>query len=483
MKTFYTALFTIIFGSTYISSQALPTQSPTATEAYLEQIANYEFEAALQTADAMLTDAANCKASARFWLGTVAFADGDLQRAEQYFADGLALQESGGRAKYWLSHAIGKTGWSQPAEMLSFIKRSQQLPAINPRYVQKIAYVMVQKLDAPTGENGSGPRISMEMTPGQQKHGMLSLNILRRYLQLFSNGQVDLQISSYPIDRTARKVDNRNIVTLSSLEPWDLEPSLLMNSAIADNDLLFIAFPRKGGNAIATIGAFSLLPGIISSPTRTGMYIPSGWLTMINFPQIFHEYMHTVEYAMVWAGMKEFHATSHGNDEERVEALTHIPTAKTGETDWAEYFFARTIPEFAAELETKNHNNGYEYIFGLSSKHKHSLPSSAMQRLYERLQRHGSKSLLEARDNAEKLMTSAYSAYNKDQKPALAASRALEAFKTFPYNSGYYGKTKWFVENSKLKKAELETMLAQLNEEASQAGIVTNVRDIQIGNH
>jgi len=476
MKAFYTALFLVMTGFSCLaaqtaSDQAMATQVAATSDLYLEQIANYDFQAALKTADSLPSDPSNCKASARFWLGSVAFAEGDFQLAEQYFVAGLALQEQGGRAKYWLGHAIGKTGWSQPAEMLGFIRRSQQLPATTPRYVQKIAYLLVKNIDAPTGDNDSGPRITMELTPAQEKHGLLSLNILRRYLQLFSKGQMDMQISTYRLDRTALKVDGRNIVSLVSLSPWDLETSQLMNAAIAGNDIIFTAFPRKGGNAIATIGSFPLLPGILSSPTRTGMYIPSGWLTLVNFPQIFHEYMHTVEYAMVWAGMKEFHATSHGDDEERVEALTHIPTLKTGETDWAEYFFAHTIPDFAAMLETKNHKNGYEYIFGLSIKHQHSLPGSAMKSLYQRSQSEGTVTLLATRDAAEKLMASAYTAYNKDRKPALAASRALEAFTLYPYYPTYFGKAKWFIEYSKLKKPELEAMLAQLHAEAVRIGL------------
>lgn len=362
-----------------LSDQLLPKDN------YSRLIRKMEFEKARDFCDTLPKDKRNCKASAMFWLGAKEFANRNDEKAEKYFITGLEFKKTNGKVADWIPYKVNHTGWGNPEDMLRYIQKSKTLDVKEPKYTQTFTYVIIANTD--TG------KIQKQMDPCLALHGLLSLKVLQRYIELFSDNQLTIDIKIVNLTQTATLLNDRNYIMLSGLVPWDENLSLQMNQIAAESDLVFIAFPRFGGNANANYGSFPIVPKLANSPFRTYIKMPSEWLTMINFPQIFHEYMHTVEFHMNRNGDKKFHATSHGADGKRVEEITGLSTASTGETDWAEHLFANRIRELAIKLELSKQKNGWEQIFGIHLQNKNLYTETQVREFYKKYKEMPSKEI------------------------------------------------------------------------------------------
>ncbi|GBF48532.1 hypothetical protein LPTSP4_00310 [Leptospira ryugenii] len=251
--------------------------------------------------------------------------------------------------------------------MLKYAIQSRELTLKSDGYVQNVTYLIISRTNTLDSKE-TKKKIDRFFNPCLALHGYLSLQVLSRHIELFSNGALRLQLNPIWLDKTATRLNDKNYIMMSSLSPWTEDLSLLMHEITKESDLVVIAFPREGGNANANYGKLPIVPGLVQSPTRTFIKLPSEWMRMLNFPQIFHEYMHTVEFLMNRKGEKEFHATSHGADGKKVQALTGLPTETTGETDWAEVLFKRQIQWKVDDIATKNAMNGWQSLFGIRSE-------------------------------------------------------------------------------------------------------------------
>ncbi|TGL58129.1 hypothetical protein EHQ58_12155 [Leptospira ognonensis] len=382
----YTILFFCVLVSTGLSAISIEEElknkcqfeddQPLPKDKYSRLIHKMEFEKARDFCDTQPKDKKNCKASARFWLGAREFANREDETAETYFLEGLEFKSANGKVVDWIHNKGNHTGWGNPEDMLRYVQKSKTLDSKEPKYIQTLTYVIVA--------NTETEKLQKRMDPCLALHGLLSLKVLKRYIELFSENQLTIEIKMINVTQTATRLNERNYIMLSGLAPWDENLSLQMNQIATESDLVFIAFPRFGGNANANYGSFPIVPKFANSPFRTYIKMPSEWLTMINFPQIFHEYMHTVEFHMNRNGDKKFHATSHGSDGKRVEEITGLPTSSTGETDWAEHLFANRIRELAISLELSKQKNGWEQIFGIHLQNKNLYSETQIKELYKK---------------------------------------------------------------------------------------------------
>jgi tetratricopeptide (TPR) repeat protein len=341
-----------------------------------------DFPKAKDYCDNLAKDSKNCRASARFWLGIESYAEGNFELAESYFKQGIEIKNKSGKAVHWIAYKDTHSGWGNPEDMLKYIQSSVTIPKVPARYNQTLTYLIVSRTDTSTDSN-TKKTIQKEMKPCLAAHGYLSLNVLKQHIRLFSQGKLSLQIKTIELSQTATKLDTKNYIIMDSLRPWDESLSIQMNKIVSESDLVFVAFPRSGGNANANYSSLPIVPKLAKSPFRTYIKMPSEWLTMINFPQIFHEYMHTVEFHMIRNGDKKFHATSHGADGKRVQVITGLPTETTGESDWAENLFMNQIQNLANEIEEKKAKNGWEQIFGIHIQNTNKFTENDIKELYK----------------------------------------------------------------------------------------------------
>ncbi len=479
--TFYLFCVVSLYADATIESlknRCLSANTEISTENEFQRLTGrLEFQKAKEYCDNLTSDPSNCKATSRFWLGVDAFAEGEFEKAENLFREGLELKARYGKNKNWISHKVGVSGWGNPEDMIQYIQRSKSLEPFETEYSQNVTYLIIDNTDTSANLTAGKKVVTKKMDPCLALHGYLSLKVLRKYIELFSNGKLTLKINSIYVTQTGTKLDGKNYLILDSLTPWDEGFSKQMNAIITESDLIFLSFPRDGGNALASMGEVNVVQNILYSPSRNLIRMPSEWLSMINFPQIFHEYMHTVEFNMNRNGMENFHATSHGADAKLVEALTGLNSDTTGESDWADYFFQNTIPTLADDIKSKSNANGWEKIFGIHKSKKNFISDITIKKLYEEIAESGSESLLTRQKEAGSLMSTAYTSFNRESNPGKAANIAVSSYLKFPFDPTFYRKAKWFVEHSRLNLKEKSDLIERLNETAKIYGIdILNLR-------
>ncbi|MCZ8342485.1 MAG: hypothetical protein O9301_05600 [Leptospira sp.] len=338
-------------------------------DTYARYVRQLQFEKAKEYCDSLPTDTKNCKASSRFWLGTSEFAKGNLENAEKFFQEGIELMGPSRRVADWIRDKPKQTGWGRPEDFLKYIQNSKKLNPSRPKYTQVVTYFIIDQTNTKSDPNAN-KKVERHMDVCLAVHGNLSLSILKKYVELFSQGHLSLDIRSLFVPKTITKIYKNDFPALGSLSQWDENFSLFMKQVTQESDLIVFAYPRWSGSALASFSKIPIVPKVLNSPLRTHIKIASEDLSIINYPRLFHEYLHTVEYNMRRNGDKLFHATSHGSDGKKVEAITGLKTEETGETDWAEHHFANRIPDLVKKLEFKNSMNGWQDIFGVRIKFK-----------------------------------------------------------------------------------------------------------------
>jgi hypothetical protein len=404
--------------------------------------------------DALPKDKFNCRASSRFWLAFEYYAIGEFEKAEQLFTEGLDLVRQFGSTKEFIQFRPGKTGWGNPEDFLRYVKSAKQMNWSEPAYVQNISYLVISDTNA---TNSAKPEIKVytkAMDPCLALHGLHSLKVLRQSIRIFSQGKIEMQIHPTSWKKTVTVLDGKNLPNLSSVVPWDRQTSIYFNEILKENDLVFLTFPRNGGNATAQSSGLPIIPGLITSKRRYMIRLPSEWLRLENYPQIFHEYMHTVEFAMIQNGDKNFHATHHGSDSKRIGEITPLDPNLTGESDWAEYFYPNNITSLVKNLEATGHKNGWEKLFGTHIHFKNNFETAQINKVWSLLDELGEEEIKNRKSKSKQLIDFAYTAYNKEKNYKKAAELAVSAFELLPYSVTYHKKSKWFIENGKLSKNE-----------------------------
>lgn len=341
-------------------------------DTYARYVRQLQFDKAKEYCDSLPKDPKNCRASSRFWLGTSEYAIGNLEAAEKLFQEGIEIMGPSRRVADWIRDKPKQTGWGRPEDFLKYIQNSKNLNPSSPKYTQVVTYFIIDQTNTKSDPNAE-KKVERHMDACLAVHGNLSLSILKKYVELFSQGNLTLNIRTVYVPKTITKIYKNSFPAIGSLSPWDENFSLFMNQVTEASDLFVFAYPRWSGGALASLSKIPIIPNILNSPQRTHFKIASEDLTMIQFPRLFHEYLHTVEYNMRRNGDKSFHATSHGKDGKKVEAITGLKTEETGETDWAEHHFANRIPNLVKNLESKNSVNGWQDIFGIHIKFKNKI--------------------------------------------------------------------------------------------------------------
>ncbi|TGN14659.1 hypothetical protein [Leptospira ilyithenensis] len=389
----------------------------------------------------------DCRASARYWSAVKEFSEQRFESSLDKFK--TAKQILGGKddPKDWQK----RPGWGATDDMIRYLEKRSSLGKTDAEYKQKVAFIYLSETDAEQG----GKRFQSKLDPCTIGHLNLSMGLVARYLETFTNGRFSLEFENLIFNTKVTKLETK-MVSLTSLQPWTEDFAVQLGEINRKFDTLLVVFPQVGGRATGGSNFFPIIPGVLNGEIRGTISLPAGWATVSNYPQIFHEYLHTVEM------MTGIESTSHGSAQQaRIEAFTGLP--KSGESDWAEWFFRNTILEKVNQASEKKGGSGWKTVFGRSASFPFLLSDESIRKLYRLKNEKGEDYVKELRNKAEEYNKQAYKLYNS-QKNKEAAEQSFLSATTFPWTFLYIKNAKWFIENSSLKKDSKEIMLEKLKE-------------------
>lgn len=273
-----------------------------------------------------------CPVSVRNWLGIREFSRGNYAAAEKWFADSEQFASAVGKAPTWNK----KKGWGALEDIRRYLKQRRELGNITPEYVQRIRvlYPRYTRATAPFTKK----QLVYDATPCRLKHVELNFGVLKQYVELFSRGKVSIAVDYQVVDGTVTRFNKGGSGIIESIDPWSEQLANVLNDTGKNYDLLWFLYPYKGGVAYGGIGRLPLSQDGKQQVGMRRVWFPDGWGKFSNFPQFFHEYLHTVEFSN---GVK---ITTHGA-KETARILRETGLSKgLGETDYAEWHFAHTIP-------------------------------------------------------------------------------------------------------------------------------------------
>ena len=273
-----------------------------------------------------------CPVSVRNWIGIREFARGNYEVAEKWFEESERYASSVGKAPTWNK----KKGWGALEDIRRYLKERRELGNITPEYVQRIRvlYPRFTRASAPY----TSKQLNYDATPCRLKHVELNFGVLKQYVELFSRGKLSIAVDYQVVDGAVTKFQKGGKGVIESIEPWNDQFVNLLSDTGKNFDLLWFLYPYKGGVASGGLGRLPLNQDGKQGIGMRRVWYPDGWGKFTNFPQFFHEYMHTVEFSN---GIK---ITTHGA-KETARILRETGLSKgLGETDYAEWHFAHTIP-------------------------------------------------------------------------------------------------------------------------------------------
>lgn len=329
-----------------------------------QNITNYIVNFAFDEGLAYCGDSGKCSATIRNWLAVREFSQGNYAAAEKWFAEAESLAAAHPPSATWKK----KRGWGALDDVRRYLAARKYLGSVTPEYVQKIRVIYPRRTRA-LGPDG-GKVLKYDGSVCNLRHLELNFGLLKQYIELFSRGKVSLAVDYQVVDADMTRMAKRGKGVLESLSPWGAEMDKLMADSAQNYDLVWFMYPYKGGIASGGLGR---LPLDQSGKNTVGMrrvWYPDGWARYGNFPQFFHEYMHTVEFSM---GIK---ITAHNAaDTARILKQTGLSRG-LGETDYAEWHFANTIPG----------KKSYEKAFGYPARKRQQ--STADEDLPEEIPMH-----------------------------------------------------------------------------------------------
>jgi|GEM_PF-7056148 len=310
-----------------------------------QNITNYIVNFAFEEGLTHCGDSSKCSATIRNWLAVREFSQGNYAAAEKWFSEAESLAAQYPPSATWKK----KRGWGALEDVRRYLAARKELGAITPEYVQKIRVVYPRRTRA-TSPNGK--TVKYDGNVCNLRHLELNFGLLKQYIELFSRGKLSIAVDYRVVDADVTRMDKRGKGIFESIAPWGAEMEKLLADSAQNYDLVWFMYPYKGGIASGGVGR---LPLDSSGKNTIGMrrvWYPDGWARYGNFPQFFHEYLHTVEFSM---GLK---ITAH-NSVETTRILKQTGLSKgLGESDYAEWHFAHTIPG----------KKGYVKAFGYPSR-------------------------------------------------------------------------------------------------------------------
>lgn len=325
---------------------------------------------------------------------------------------------------------------------------------VSPEYKQKIQIIFLQNTDL-TYQN---KKYQYTYEPCTLPHMYLTFEILAKYIEVFSAGKYSLQFSHKILNTTLTKFQKKiRWPDLDSMEPWDEELSVEMADSIRNNDSIVYVYPNKSPTDAMAGGTYlPIIPKGFSGPIRNNIELPSGWVTFKNFPQVFHEFTHTVEYA---TGIK---STVHNKKE--MDALIKLTGIMGGEGKWLQWQWANIIIPKVEKVALKSKVSGYMKLFGMSQTHPFLISDSSVKNYYKTQQSIGREQISKNKKEAAGKNKEAYALYNKG-KHKEAAESSVQSVELYPWESSYLEHAEWFIEHSGLseaKKQALKTRLTKL---------------------
>lgn len=300
---------------------------PGAKQNITNYIVNFAFEEGLTHCG----DSSKCASTIRNWLAVREFSQGNYAAAEKWFAEAETLAAKYPPSGTWKK----KRGWGAVEDVRRYLAARKELGAITPEYVQKIRVVYPRRTRA---TSPSGKALKYDGNVCNLRHLELNFGLLKQYLELFSRGRLSIAVDYRVVDADVTRMDKRGKGILESIVPWGAEMDQLMADSGQNYDLVWFLYPNKGGIASGGVGRLPLDSSGKNSIGMRRVWYPDGWARYGNFPQFLHEYLHTVEFSM---GLK---ITAH-NGAESARILKQTGLSKgLGESDYAEWHFANTIP-------------------------------------------------------------------------------------------------------------------------------------------
>ncbi len=292
-------------------------------------IDHFAFEEALPFCD----KGAKCSHSMRNWLAVREFSLGNYAGAEKWFDEAVNFAAHEKPGKTWTK----KKGWGALEDIRRYLKQRAELGRISPDYVQRIRVIYPRHTRATAPFTAK--TLEYDASACRLRHIEMNFGMLRQYIELFSRGRLSIAVDYQVVDGAMTRLTQRAQGVLESIEPWTESMSALMADTAANYDLAWFVYPYKGGIATGGIGGLPLTADATKKVRMRRVWYPDGWGRFVNFPQFFHEYLHTVEFSL---GLQ---LTSH-NPAQTAKILkeTGLEKGNSGETDYAEWHFANTIP-------------------------------------------------------------------------------------------------------------------------------------------
>ena len=423
------------------------TNSRTSND-YAELIRTLAFDEARDACDRefAVKPKRDCRAKARYWLAVREFAEGNFDRSQALFREAKSIVGSGKGPAEWYK----KPGWGATDDMIRILAERKALGDVKPEYSQKVMLLAVRNLDADNGDK----HLRNTLDPCDVRHLELSMRLLSRYLETFTSGAYSMALDHTVVETTATKLE-RGKAVLNSFSPWNDELTLQLTKVVRSSDVIVFLYPKGGGIADGGGYGIPLLPGFLSSPKRGVIRLPTGWATISNYAQIFHEYLHTVE---AMTGIK---TTTHGVEETaRVLSFTGLQKG-TGESNWAEWYFRHTLQEKADALRAKKGTSGWQELFGGSVTKPLRLSEAGVRALFRDREQAGEETLKERLLRAKEQDTQAYKYYNSGHRQD-AATSAVEAVRLYPWQEEYLNHARWFIRHSGLPASQADSLNREL---------------------
>lgn len=318
---------------------------------YIDQFA---FEEALPFCDG----GAKCSRAMRLWIAVREFSMGNYAAAEKWFAEADTFAANEKLTKGW----DRKKGWASLDDIRRYLRQRSELGQIKPEYVQKIRVLYPRQTRATAPFTPKA--LEYDASVCRLRHIEMNFGMLKQYIELFSRGRLSIAVDYQVVDGAMTRLNKRAQGLIESIEPWNESVANLMADTALNYDLAWFIYPYKGGIAFGGVGGLPLAPDMSRKVGMRRVWYPDGWGRFMNYAQFFHEYLHTLEFTL------KLKLTTHGGKEtERILKETGLEKEKSGETDYAEWHFAHTIPG----------KKSWEEAFGYPKRRKNRVPETDVQ--------------------------------------------------------------------------------------------------------
>lgn len=240
-----------------------------------------------------------------YWLGHISAAEQEFIEAANHYQAAINHLNDNPKMINWSKE------W-EIHQLLSTMKKRQQLGHIDPEYIHKIHAMYIQNVDVKF-KSQTGKTISAKnsLTKLQIKKSKIFQGVLKAWVETWSGGKMGLKYSHKEMDRTIHDIKVSKSGSIESRQPRieSIKPELGSYLYEKSNEYdTFIYYWNAEGFATTANGGSQLYPFVtyqLNGALRGYMSMPTNWVKLPSgFNTLLHEFFHTIE---SMSGIKPMH--------------------------------------------------------------------------------------------------------------------------------------------------------------------------------